>query len=295
MRVRGLVPLGPRSTAFPRSPHRSPAGASRTSGTPCCVPLPPALSWPVCPSAGPIAPLWHCSVSWLFERRAAPRGATRRPAEGVAVMRQVGKSRRTAAAVAVAVAAVLIGSAPAPGVAQEQSISGLKGPRGLDFGPGGRLIVSQANGAYGSVERGGEGRGTFHRLGKVPKSFVAPALDMNRRRELFVLAAGRTREAGPQHALPLDPRRRPGEGRQHRALPAHRPRPVQPRPVPVGEQPVRRRGARRRVRAGRRRREQRPAARAPERQDLHRGAGQAAHRRGARRARGQRPRRPARS
>ena len=107
-------------------------------------------------------------------------------------MRQVGKSRRTAAAVAVAVAAVLIGSAPAPGVAQEQSISGLKGPRGLDFGPGGRLIVSQANGAYGSVERGGEGRGTFHRLGKVPRSFVAPALDMNRRRELFVLAA-----AGP--------------------------------------------------------------------------------------------------
>ena len=52
-------------------------------------------------------------------------------------MRQVGKSRRTAAAVAVAVAAVLIGSAPAPGVAQEQSISGLKGPRGSTSAPAG--------------------------------------------------------------------------------------------------------------------------------------------------------------
>lgn len=109
-------------------------------------------------------------------------------------MRSAGKSRKTTAALAVAVAGLLLGtstvaSGAAAGAATEAvaPLSGFKGPRGVDLGPEGRLLVSQTNGTYGAVIRKGDLRGTFVRLGRVPRTFVAPAIDMNRRKELFVL------------------------------------------------------------------------------------------------------------
>lgn len=100
----------------------------------------------------------------------------------------------TAAAAALLVAAPLGagGSAHAAGDADSdrpvaRALAAVSGPRGLDMGPKGTLLVSRANGSFGIVARAGAHRGTFQRLGRVPRGFLAPALDMNRRGEVFVL------------------------------------------------------------------------------------------------------------
>lgn len=117
-------------------------------------------------------------------------------------MGHVRGSRRSRAALAAAVAGVLVGATTsATGAASATDaatggatgaaapLTGFKGPRGVDLGPEGRLLVSQAAGTYGAVIRKGDRRGTFVRLGRVPRTFVAPAIDMNRRRQLFVLTS----------------------------------------------------------------------------------------------------------
>ncbi len=99
----------------------------------------------------------------------------------------------TAAAAALLVAAPLAagGSAQAAGDADSgpvaRAVASVSGPRGLDMGPEGTLLVSRANGSFGIVARAGADRGTFQMLGRVPRGFLAPALDMNRRGQVFVL------------------------------------------------------------------------------------------------------------
>ena len=91
---------------------------------------------------------------------------------------------------AAAVIGVLVSAAPAALGASAVSAPGLTGARGLDIAPGGRVLVSQANGSYGFLVRQGESKGTFRKLGAVQKSFVAPAIDMNDHGTLFVLTSG---------------------------------------------------------------------------------------------------------
>lgn len=113
-------------------------------------------------------------------------------------MRSPKLSRRHAAAVlAGGVAVSLMAASPAATGVQAagdpatdpvaRTVATVSGPRGLDIGPGGTLLVSRANGSFGLVPRSGENRGTFTRLGRVPAGFLAPALDMNRRGQIFVL------------------------------------------------------------------------------------------------------------
>lgn len=114
-------------------------------------------------------------------------------------MRKTTLRRRPAALTAAAVAAALLVAAPlaAGGTAQAaggadtdptaRAVAAVSGPRGLDMGPNGTLLVSRANGSFGIVARTGGNRGAFEMLGRVPRGFLAPALDMNRRGEVFVL------------------------------------------------------------------------------------------------------------
>lgn len=104
--------------------------------------------------------------------------------------------RHAAAALAGGVVVSLLATAPtATGAGEAQAASDpvartvakVSGPRGLDIGPRGTLLVSRANGSFGLVPRSGESRGTFTKLGRVPAGFLAPALDMNRRGEIFVV------------------------------------------------------------------------------------------------------------
>ena len=91
---------------------------------------------------------------------------------------------------AAAVIGVLVSAAPAALGASAVSAPGLTGARGLDIAPGGRVLVSQANGSYGFLVRQGENKGKFRKLGAVQESFVAPAMDMNDHGTLFVLTSG---------------------------------------------------------------------------------------------------------
>ena len=112
-------------------------------------------------------------------------------------MRTTTPRRRRAALTAAAAAALLVaaplatgGSAQAAGDGDSgpvaRAVASVSGPRGLDMGPNGTLLVSRANGSFGIVARAGENRGAFERLGRVPQGFLAPALDMNRRGEVFI-------------------------------------------------------------------------------------------------------------
>lgn len=76
-----------------------------------------------------------------------------------------------------------------------RTVAGVSGARGLDVGPAGTLLVSRANGSFGLVQRSGAGAGMFTRLGRVPASFLAPAVDMNARGQVLVLTLGGPPEA----------------------------------------------------------------------------------------------------
>lgn len=112
------------------------------------------------------------------------------------------RARRWAAAGLASVLAGALLLAPGASAAGSSAAGGagrpvaeLKGLRGIDVGPDGELLVSKANGAYGTVGRSGEDRGTFTRLGRVPASFLAPALDANEHGDVFVLTLGGERGA----------------------------------------------------------------------------------------------------
>lgn len=100
------------------------------------------------------------------------------------------KTRRPVV-LALTVAAALVAAVPAAtGAATTRTVAHPVGPRGLDIGPGGALVVATANGAYGRIVRAGEDRGQFRRLGRVPGGFIAAALDMSSNGELYVLTTG---------------------------------------------------------------------------------------------------------
>jgi hypothetical protein len=111
-------------------------------------------------------------------------------------MRRITAHRGWRAGLAVALAGALAVAAPAA-AGTGGSHSGfpeLQGPRGLDISPKGELVVAQSTGEYGVIKESwrhgkkGKKKSTkrFVKLGQVAPGF-APALDMNRRGELFVL------------------------------------------------------------------------------------------------------------
>jgi hypothetical protein len=99
------------------------------------------------------------------------------------------------AATPAATGAVTRAAGDAPSGPATRTVADISGPRGLDLGPAGTLLVSRANGSFGLVPRSGAGAGTFTRLGRVPASFLAPAVDMNPRGQVLVLTLGGPPEA----------------------------------------------------------------------------------------------------
>jgi hypothetical protein len=106
-------------------------------------------------------------------------------------MRRITADRRWRVGLALVLAGALAAAAPAAsGAGSSGGFPELQGPRGLDIGPKGELVVAQSTGEYGFIKesrhRGKKGGKRFVKLGQVAPGF-APALDMNRRGELFVL------------------------------------------------------------------------------------------------------------
>jgi hypothetical protein len=103
-------------------------------------------------------------------------------------MRRITAHRGWRVGLAVALAGALAAAAPAAsGTGSNHGFPELQGPRGLDVGPKGELVVAQSTGEYGVIKSSRHrGKKRFLKLGQVAPGF-APALDMNRRGELFVL------------------------------------------------------------------------------------------------------------
>jgi sugar lactone lactonase YvrE len=68
-------------------------------------------------------------------------------------------------------------------------VPGLDGPRGLDVGKDGRIVVAEADGSV-SVAKKVDGRFTARKVGQVPAGFVTPAVAFGPRGRIYVLTPG---------------------------------------------------------------------------------------------------------
>jgi hypothetical protein len=102
-----------------------------------------------------------------------------------------GTARLLAAVVAIG---ALIAGAPSAaaggGGRLEPVVEGLNGPRGVAVGPGGRVVYAEADGSFSQVITKGRHAGSVEQLGTVPAQFLAPALDVGRRGQVFLLTVG---------------------------------------------------------------------------------------------------------
>lgn len=69
-------------------------------------------------------------------------------------------------------------------------VEGLNGPRGVAAGPGGRVVYAEADGSFSQVITRGRHAGSVKQLGTVPQQFLAPAVAVGRRGQVFVLTVG---------------------------------------------------------------------------------------------------------
>lgn len=100
------------------------------------------------------------------------------------------RTTRLSAVLALGMSAALVASVPVATAADvPRPIAKVKAPRGLDVLPGGDLVVARGNGSYGIITRAGAHHGDFTRLGHIATDFP-PALDVNKRGEIFVLTTG---------------------------------------------------------------------------------------------------------
>jgi streptogramin lyase len=75
-------------------------------------------------------------------------------------------------------------------------VEGLNGPRGVAVGPGGRVVYAEADGSFSQVITKGRHAGSVEQLGTVPAQFLAPALDVGRRGQVFLLTVGGEPDTG---------------------------------------------------------------------------------------------------
>jgi hypothetical protein len=69
-------------------------------------------------------------------------------------------------------------------------VEGLNGPRGVAVGPEGRVVYAEADGSFSRVITKGRHAGSVKQLGTVPQQFLAPAVDVGRRGQVFLLTVG---------------------------------------------------------------------------------------------------------
>ncbi len=104
------------------------------------------------------------------------------------------KKSKTLLAVTVSgvVAGAMMATPPAAsGMAAGEAFRGLDGPRGVASGPGGgKLVVTEADGTVSRIVRKGPDRGDIVKIGKVPNTGLAPAVDINIRGRIFVVTTG---------------------------------------------------------------------------------------------------------
>ena len=84
----------------------------------------------------------------------------------------------------------LVGGALSPAGAAEPRIEGLNGPRGLDIGRQGKMIVSESDGTISRVIRKTRQAPRLRTVGKVPAEFNAPAVAVGRDGRVWVLTVG---------------------------------------------------------------------------------------------------------
>jgi hypothetical protein len=69
-------------------------------------------------------------------------------------------------------------------------VEDLNGPRGVAVGPGGRVVYAEADGSFSQVITRGRHAGSVKQLGTVPQQFLAPAVAVGRRGQVFLLTVG---------------------------------------------------------------------------------------------------------
>ncbi len=117
------------------------------------------------------------------------------------VLARGGRRGITRVAAAAVTAGTLIAGVPsAANAATSLSpvVEGLNGPRGIAVGPAGRIVYAENDGSFSEVITKGSNAGTVTQLGKVPQTFIAPAVAVRGRGETFVL----TTTDGPPGAPP---------------------------------------------------------------------------------------------
>lgn len=98
---------------------------------------------------------------------------------------------RKVAAVLVAALCGLVTTAAGHGAGEVGPVvTGLSGPRGLEAGPGGRLVVTQADGSVDELTRRGHHAGRLSTLAQLPATYIAPAVSMTGRGQTYLLTAG---------------------------------------------------------------------------------------------------------
>jgi hypothetical protein len=122
------------------------------------------------------------------------------------------KNTKTVLAIAAtgAMTAAMMAAPPtASGMSAGEAFSGFDGPRGVAMGPGGKIVVTEANGTFSKVVRSGPNRGKIVKIGKVPNLGIAPAVDINNKGQIFVLTG-----LGEREGAATLYRYTPGKGRQ---------------------------------------------------------------------------------
>jgi hypothetical protein len=106
-----------------------------------------------------------------------------------------GLRRRTVRLVAAAVTVgVMIAGAPSAaaggGGRLVPVVEGLDGPRGVAVDRAGRVVYAESDGSFSRVVTKGRHAGSVRQLGTVAQQFLAPAIDVGRRGQVFVLTVG---------------------------------------------------------------------------------------------------------
>jgi hypothetical protein len=98
--------------------------------------------------------------------------------------------RLVAAAVTVGVMIAGAPSAAGGGGRLVPVVEGLDGPRGVAVDRAGRVVYAESDGSFSRVVTKGRHAGSVRQLGTVAQQFLAPAIDVGRRGQVFVLTVG---------------------------------------------------------------------------------------------------------
>jgi hypothetical protein len=95
----------------------------------------------------------------------------------------------SAHAAAACTVVTLMAASPSAVLGGPPLVEGLDGPRGVVVGPAGRVVFAEGDGSFSEVVVRGSNAGAVIPLGGVPPTYIAPAIAVDGRGQIYVLAA----------------------------------------------------------------------------------------------------------